>query len=246
MKKILLTIFVFLFGSLGLQVCQADGNLNFPKILVYKLFLDGTYGGEATLSFIKTGTRRTGHKTHTIKLSNFKGLGFQKDEILMTDIDKKDLSIYSTILVKKGLKRPLFEARVNDSKDSLMGAGKGYKYRDQNKTSTIDTGLYSNLISIDLLSSFIITSEMVRKNKTEEDFYFLIKEKSKIITIKAMPPEVVKINNKSIPTIPMALFYSPKGGSAEKMFIFYVDKKKFYPVKVIIPNGSSTVELING
>jgi len=243
-----LTVFCVLFvGSnlVGTTFCSANElNVNFPSLSVYKIFDDKSrYVGRCTLKFSKSGSRRTGYKTYTLTLSDFEGLGFNSDEILVTDIYKTDLSIYSIILAKKGSKVPMFEARAIEGGDIIPETQRTYRYKAQNKSGTLDTGLYSKHRVIDLLSSFVMASQMVRNNKAEADFYFFIKEISRVVKMKRLKGEQLQIEGKRVNTVPVSLLHQPKGGEPEEIFKFYIDSKYFYPVQVTIPHGDGVITL---
>jgi len=243
-----LTVFCVLFiGSniVGTTFCSANEiNVNFPKRIVYKIFDDKDhYVGECTLKFSKKGSKRTEYKTYTLTLSDFQGLGFNSDEILVTDIYKTDLSIYSIVLIKKGSKVPMFEARAIDGGGIMLETERTYRYKAQNKSGTLDTGLYSKHKVIDLLSSFVMASQMVRNNQPEAYFYFFIKEISRLVKMKTLKGKQLQIEGKSVTTVPVSLLHQPKGGKHEEIFKFYIDSKDFYPVQVTIPHGDGVITL---
>jgi len=244
-----LTMFCVLFiGSniVGTTFCSANEvNVNFPRLIVYKIIDDkDRYVGQCTLRFNKRGTKRTGKKTYTLRLSDFEGLGFDSDEILLTDIYKNDLSIYSIILIKKGTKVPTFEARATEGIDIMSGTTeKTYRFRAQKKSGTLDTGLYAKHRVVDLLSSFVMASQMVRNKEDEAQFYFLIKEISRIVKMKTLKEEKLLIEGKSVNTVPVSLLHQPKGGQPEEIFRFYIDSKSYYPVQMTIPHGQGVITL---
>lgn len=243
-----LTVFCVLFvGSnlVGTTFCSANEvNVNFPKRIVYKIFDDKKhYVGKCTLKFFKG--KRTSSKTYTLTLSDFEGLGFNSDEILVTDIYKTDLSIYSIILAKKGSDVPMFEARAREGGGSsvISGTKRTYEYRAQNKSGTLETGLYSKHRVIDLLSSFVMASQMVRNKEAEAYFYFFIKEISRVVEMKRLKGEQLQFEGKRVNTVPVSLLHQAKGGDPKKIFKFYIDSTDFYPVQVTIPHGDGVITL---
>jgi len=236
---------LFIGGSLiGTTFCSANEvNVNFPKKIVYKIYDDrDQYVGECTLKFSKKG-KRTSSKTYTLTLSDFVGLGFSSDEVLLTDIYKKDLSIYSIILTKKGSRVPMFEARAIDGDGIMSTTEKTYRFKAQDKSGTLDTGLYSKHKVIDLLSSFVMASQMVRTKQSEADFYFFIKEISRVVKMKKRQGVKLKIEGRNVNTVPVSLLHQPKGGKPEEIFRFYIDSKDHYPVQVTIPHGKGVITL---
>ncbi|MCI5127372.1 MAG: hypothetical protein D3905_12010 [Candidatus Electrothrix sp. AS4_5] len=248
MKYLYLSIITLLsFITLLSHTDSQATEINFPQHLTYKVFKNGIAGGQATLAFKKHQSKRG--PVFRIKLFDFEGLGFKSDQYLITDIDQNNLTLLSSKLFPhKRANMPIFEAMASDGSDSILGNSETvYRYATKGGGGVLETGLYSNYRVIDLLSSFVVASDMVRvsKKQKKEHFDFLIKEKVKNVEMTVSgKKEQIKLEGEIISTTPVSLQYTPKGGTPKQLYTFYIHNSKFFPVKIAFPfEGGTLVEL---
>ena len=184
-KRVIFCIlnFLFFFNYSSTIVAFSQIQFHFPQKILYNLLKYGEHIGKCEFKFTKQGKYEN---TFGMTMTNLKVLGFNTDEI-HTSILKNDLSLYRTLCIKDNKKK--YEIVVKKGYSLLGSEETIISYKTENSKANFQTEICQPYKIIDLLSSFILTSQKVAKgNYTNSDKYtlFLFDGRSLIVEIVNM------------------------------------------------------------
>ena len=218
--NILAIIVLLMVGST--QNMWAKDSFKFPRKISFKLFKNGSFVGECQLLYIEE-TNKKG--ISSLKLTNFQALGITSRESLITYIFSENFSIYANF-VKKGAK-VVSEFRLKEEEGFDGTEGQVFIHKELTKDDEIKTEISTQYPVLDLLSTFLITSQRVApgklKKKKKEPFNLLFGRSTKIVDMvyigteiepyqgEKVETEVVAITVRSVEIFRLKIFKSKDG-----------------------------------
>jgi len=216
-------------------------NSNFPNQVVYKVVKNKKVAGTTILRFTET------QKLFLLTISNVNCLNLSYKDKMVTYIHKKDLKLYSSMLVQG--KKILQELRLKQV-SGLLDDAYIPLYKDMN--TKIDT--YPSITEdgtgykyVDLLSSFIVLSNKIYTENYEMERFNLFIGKHKYVVISIIERNFpFKFKNENINVTKILLrynFVSTENQKKESIdlveFYIFNDRKNdlWFPVSVKIYNA---------
>lgn len=175
----------------------AKDSFKFPSRISFKLFKNGSFVGECQLLYSEK-TNKKG--ISSLKLTNFQALGISSRESLITYIFSDNFSIYADF-VKKGAK-VVSEFRLKEEEGFDGTEGQVFVHKELKKDDEIKTEISTQHPVLDLLSTFLVSSQRVAsgEHKKKEPFNLLFDRSTKIVDMVYIGTEIEPYQGENVKT----------------------------------------------
>jgi hypothetical protein len=173
-------------------------------------------------------------------LKNFRGMGLQSNERLITYIFKDDLSLNATFLQRD--KEIIYEIKLTEGVSFLGTQTTVFNYKKANSKGITQTEVFSEDPVVNLLSAFVIVSNIVARGEYHtKNFNLLLDDVTRIVEIAHHGREYIVFQGQDVPTEILSLQY--KGREFMRFHIHKDSSGYYFLVQVLIDDEGNSLEL---